>query len=273
MKRLTRPAFALLALGLFACGQTTGQADESTGPDTGADGDAAAVAQADLEVLTDPSHEAMNQTAPDAYDVLFHTTAGDFTVHVTRDWAPKGADRFYNLVVNGFFNGTYFFRVVPGFVVQWGVHGDPAVTEAWDEAEEGNIEDDPVRQSNTRGRITFANAGPDTRSTQVFINFGNNARLDDPRAMRGSVFAPFGEVVGDGMDVVDALYDEYPVLDYQRFFDPETAVSQGDLMEKGNAYLEEFFPELDHIISATIVEADEEDADAGDDATEEDAAE
>ena len=120
-------------------------------------------------------------------------------VEVHRDWAPNGADRFYNLVKNGFYNDARFFRVIDGFMVQFGINGDPNISAVWRDA---NIKDDPVKQSNTRGTITFATAGPNTRTTQVFINFGDNAGLD------GQGFSPFGKVVS-GMEVVDSLYGGY----------------------------------------------------------------
>ncbi len=204
--------------------------------------------EVDLKLIADPSHKDMNQTAPEKYQVLFHTTAGDFTVDVTRSWAPNGADRFYSLVKNGYYDGNRFFRVVPGFVVQWGLHGSKDVNLAWMDPKNekaANIKDDPVKESNTRGRITFANAGPDTRSTQLFINLGNNDRLDDPAKMRGAVFAPFGEVTGEGMKIVDKLYNGYG---------EPPANLQGAIIENGNAILDEYFPKLDGIITATIVE-------------------
>src|SRR5271165_5483259 len=134
---------------------------------------------------------SLHAKAPDVFKAKFTTTAGEFVVEVHRDWAPLGADRFYNLVRRGFFTNAAFFRVVPGFVVQFGLNADPAVNKAWHDA---NIHDDPVKQSNKRGTLVFATAGPNTRTTQFFINFGDNARLD---AMG---FAPFGEIV-EGMDV------------------------------------------------------------------------
>lgn len=240
-------------LALPACADHHGEA---------AAGEQAEPREVDLEVIADPGHELMSQQAPETYQALFHTTAGDFTIEVTRAWSPNGADRFYNLVKNGYYDGNRFFRVVPGFVVQWGVHGDPAVTEAWQQNRASQIQDDEVKGTNSRGKVVFAMRGPNSRTTQLFINFGDNARLD---AMG---FSPFGEVIGDGMDVVDEIYDEYPNLDGRQFRDPETAVSQIDLMERGNAYLDRFFPELDHIITATIVEAAPEDA-AADETTEE----
>ncbi len=169
--------------------------------------------------------------APETYDVVFSTTAGDFTVHVTRAWAPLGADRFYNLVKHGFFDGEAFFRIVPGFIVQWGLSAHPQVNAAWQTA---TIKDDPVKQSNTAGTITFATAGPNTRTTQLFINFGNNAGLD----RQG--FSPFGTVT-DGMDVVQKLYGGYG-----------EQPDQGEITSKGKTYLEARFPKLDTIKSTKI---------------------
>src|SRR5258706_6605585 len=140
--------------------------------------------------------ETMRAKAPDTYDVKFVTTAGDFTIKVTRAWAPNGADRFYNLVRHHFYDGAAFFRVLPGFMAQFGLSAYPEISHAWEQA---NIKDDPVVQSNARGYITYAMAGPNTRTTQVFINYGNNQRLDRDG------FAAFGQVT-EGMDVVDKLY-------------------------------------------------------------------
>jgi peptidyl-prolyl cis-trans isomerase A (cyclophilin A) len=179
--------------------------------------------------LKDPT--SLKEQAPATYKVRFDTSAGPFVVTVTRAWAPRGADRFYNLVKNGFFDGTRFFRVVPNFMVQFGINGDPATQRPWANA---NIQDDPVTQSNTRGKITFANRGPNSRTTQVFINFGNNAFLDKQN------FAPFGEVT-TGMDVVakiNAQYREQP--------------EQPRIQAEGNAYLNKEFPKLDFIKTATI---------------------
>ena len=199
------------------------------------------------QVLPDPTHEQNRQTCPDQFQAKFHTSAGDFVIEVHRAWAPLGADRFYNLVANGYFDGCRFFRVVPGFVVQWGIHGDPEISAAWDQRRnpDAAIEDDPVVESNTRGRVTFATAGPRTRTTQLFINFGDNSALDDPEAV-GSKFAPFGEVI-EGMDAVDAIYAGYG-----------QSPNQGRIQHSGNGYLEERFPKLDHIITATIVEPEED---------------
>jgi peptidyl-prolyl cis-trans isomerase A (cyclophilin A) len=186
--------------------------------------------------LTTPA--ALTAQAPASYKVKFDTSKGDFVVEVHRDWAPLGADRFYNLVKNGFFNDARFFRVVSGFMVQFGISADPKVAAAWREA---SIADDPVKQSNTRGMISFATRGPNTRTTQMFINYADNSRLD------GMGFAPFGQVVS-GMNVVDALYSGYGE-GAPRGAGPE----QGRIQSEGNAYLTQAFPKLDYIKTATIV--------------------
>jgi peptidyl-prolyl cis-trans isomerase A (cyclophilin A) len=173
----------------------------------------------------------LTETAPATYKAAFDTSAGTFVVEVHRDWAPKGADRFYNLVKNGFFDDTRFFRVVPNFMVQFGLNGDPAIQSVWRTA---NLTDDPVKESNKTGYITFATAGPGTRTTQVFINFKDNAGLD----RQG--FAPFGKVT-TGMDVVEkinAQYGEQP--------------NQASIQTQGNTYLKAQFPKLDYIRKATI---------------------
>lgn len=170
--------------------------------------------------------------APDVYDVKFTTTKGDFVVQVTRAWAPLGADRFYNLVQHGFFTDAAFFRIVPGFIVQFGLSADPAVNKVWHSA---NIKDDRVTQSNRPGSLTFATAGPNTRTTQLFINYGNNTFLDSQG------FAPFGKVTS-GMDVVQKLYSGYG-----------ERPDQGAITTEGKAYLDKNFPNLDRIKSATVV--------------------
>lgn len=171
--------------------------------------------------------------APDSFKVKFTTTKGDVLIQVTRSWAPLGADRFYNLVRAGFFTDAAFFRVVPGFVAQFGISARPDVARAWYDAK---IVDDPVTHSNLRGTIVFATAGANTRTTQFFINYGNNARLD-PMG-----FSPFGEVI-DGMStVVDQFFSGYG----------ETP-DQGAIQQLGKAYLDKSFPKLDRILSATIV--------------------
>lgn len=178
--------------------------------------------------------ESMKAKAPDVYEVKFTTTKGDFVIEVTRAWAPQGADRFYNLVKNHFYDNASFFRVVPGFVVQFGLTGSPAVNKAWTNA---NIKDDPVTQKNLPGTITYAMAGPNTRTTQVFINFSDNSRLD-PQG-----FAPFGKVTS-GMEVVKQLYGGYA---------DEPTSHQEEITNQGKPYLDKNFPKLDSIKMATII--------------------
>jgi peptidyl-prolyl cis-trans isomerase A (cyclophilin A) len=187
---------------------------------------------ANANALLDPNAAAMRATAPHRFQARFETSAGVFVVDVTRAWAPRGADRLYNLVRNGFYDGARFFRVVPGFVVQFGISGDPAVSARWRDA---TIADDPVTQSNARGTLTFATAGPNTRTTQLFVNFADNRRLD------GMGFAPVGVVV-EGMDVVDRIFAGYG-----------ESPDQGLIESRGTAYLAEQFPQLDSITRATIV--------------------
>jgi peptidyl-prolyl cis-trans isomerase A (cyclophilin A) len=172
------------------------------------------------------SPASLTARAPADFKVGFTTTAGDFVVEVHRDWAPLGADRFYNLVRGGFFTKASFFRVVPGFVVQFGLNADPAVNKVWDKAD---IHDDPVKQTNKRGSLVFATAGPNTRTTQLFINLAGNDRLD------GMGFAPFGEVI-QGMDVVDKIYAGYGERPRQ-----DLITTQGD------AYISHNFPKIDKI--------------------------
>jgi peptidyl-prolyl cis-trans isomerase A (cyclophilin A) len=182
--------------------------------------------------LADPS--TLKARAPMTFQAKFTTTKGAFTVQVTRSWAPMGADRFYNLVRGGFFTDAAFFRVIPGFMVQFGLSARPDISPAWEKA---RISDDPVTQSNKRGYITFATAGPNTRTTQLFINFANNAGLDSQG------FAPFGEVI-EGMDVVDKINAEY-----------REQPNQGAIQAQGKKYLDVSFPRLDRILSAAIMPA------------------
>lgn len=187
-------------------------------------------------VLKTPA--ALTGTAPDTYTVKFDTSAGPFVIEVHREWAPHGADRFYNLVEHRFYDNVRFFRVVPNFMVQFGINGDPAVSAAWRPA---RIPVDPVKGSNTRGFVTYAMAGtPDTRTTQVFINFQDNSRLD------GQGFAPFGQVVS-GMAVVDKIYSGYGE-GAPRGKGPD----QGRIQAEGNAYLTKDFSNLDYVRTATI---------------------
>ena len=193
------------------------------------------LAQTDRSKLRNPL--ALTEQAPATFKANFDTTKGTFVIDVHRDWAPQGADRFYNLVKNGFYDDVRFFRVISGFMAQFGIHGDPAVAAAWRPAQ---IKDDPVKQSNKRGFVTFATAGPNTRTTQLFINFGDNAALDKQG------FAPFGQIT-TGMDIVDKIYSAYGE-GAPRGKGPD----QGRLQSEGNAYLEKEFPRLDYIKSATI---------------------
>jgi len=187
--------------------------------------------------LLDPSKA--NAKAPDVFKAKFSTTKGDFVIEVHRDWSPNGADRFYNLVKMGFYDDTRFFRAIDGFMVQFGISGDPAINARWKEA---GIADDPVKQSNKRGYITFAQRGdPNTRTTQVFVNYGDNSRLDASR------FAPFGQVT-QGMDVVDKLYKGYG-----EGAPGGAGPDQGSIQSQGNAYLDSKFPQLDGTKHAEIV--------------------
>jgi len=180
----------------------------------------------------------LKEKAPDTFKAQFDTTKGKFTIEVTRALAPNGADRFYNLVRSGYFSDIALFRVIPGFMCQFGIHGDPKVAKVWREA---SIIDDSVKSSNVRGAVTFATAGPNTRTTQLFINFGNNTRLD---AMG---FSSFGKV-SEGMDVVDKINGEYG-----EGAPAGRGPDQGRVQREGNAYLKKDFPKLDYIKSATIL--------------------
>ena len=207
-------AFATMSMPVFA------QRARSTGP----------AGRGPSAALRTPAK--LKEVAPATYRVNFDTSAGSFVVEVHRAWAPRGADRFYNLVKHGYYNDSRFFRVMPNFMVQFGINGNPAIQRFWRSA---NIPDDPVTQTNKRGAITFATAGPNSRTTQVFINFRNNTALD----RQG--FAPFGEVIS-GMDVVDKINAQY-----------REEPDQGRIQAEGNRYLMKAFPKLDVIKRATIV--------------------
>src|SRR6266576_5082300 len=185
----------------------------------------------------DPASPAFATQAPDSFRARFTTTRGEFVIAVHRPWAPRGADRFYNLVRSGYYDGVRFFRVIPGFMAQLGIHGDTGVTAAW---RERRIPDDPVRRTNIRGMVTYATAGPGTRTTQIFINFGDNNRLD------ASGFAPFGQVV-EGMEVVDALYGGYG-----DGAPNGRGPDQYRLNVEGEKYLARQFPKLDKITKARV---------------------
>jgi peptidyl-prolyl cis-trans isomerase A (cyclophilin A) len=227
------------ALLLMACSKTQPEPSTAT-PASSATSTAASTAAAAPSAsgplaaalhpdLLDPSKAAAK--APDTFRANFSTTKGDFVIEVHRAWSPNGADRFYNLVKMGFYDDTRFFRAVDGFMVQFGISGDPAVNTKW---QEQGITDDPVKQSNKRGLVTFAQRPtPNSRTTQVFINYGDNSRLDNS-------FAPFGQVV-QGMDVVDGFYKGYG-----------EAPNQALIQSKGNAYLDSAFPNLDGVKHAQI---------------------
>ena len=216
--RLT--AIVLMTAASFFCAIAPGSAADPQG------------AQPNLEKIMNPAQ--MNETAPEKFQAKFDTSKGEFIIEVTRSWAPNGADRFYNLVKNGYYDNCRFFRVVERFMVQFGINGDPKLNRVWSAA---RIQDDKAKQSNSRGYITYAMAGPNTRTTQLFINFADNSFLDSQG------FSPFGKVK-KGMDVVDSIYNKYG-----------EKPDQGRIQVEGNAYLEKDFPNLDYIKSATILPA------------------
>ena len=182
---------------------------------------------------------SLKATAPETYQVRFTTTKGDFVIKVTRAWAPLGADRFYILCKHHFYDGASFFRVLEGFVAQFGINAHPEVSKVWQTA---TIKDDPVKHSNVRGFLTFATGGADTRTTQVFINLADrNKQLDSMG------FSPFGEVV-EGMNVVDMLYNKYPDGPPRG-----NGPNQDQIELRGNAYLEKEFLNLDSIKTTTLI--------------------
>jgi peptidyl-prolyl cis-trans isomerase A (cyclophilin A) len=228
-----------LLISIVLCSSLLAQAPASKSTDSkGAASKGAATsktgAPAARPSLTNPA--SLHAKAPDVFKAQFTTSKGDIVLEIHRDWAPLGADRFYNLVKNGFFTNTAFFRVVPGFMVQFGLAANPAVNKAWETA---NIKDDPVKQSNKRGMVTFAKTSlPNSRSTQLYINFGDNAGLD-PQG-----FAPIGSVV-EGMDIVDKIYAGYGER-------PE----QDKIIDQGDAYIAKNFPMIDKIKMAKILPAE-----------------
>jgi peptidyl-prolyl cis-trans isomerase A (cyclophilin A) len=178
----------------------------------------------------------LKDKAPDTYQVKFDTSRGEFTVTVTRSWSPLGADRFYNLVKHHYFDNAHFFRVVPGFVAQFGLSAYPNVTAAWEKA---NIKDDPHSQSNKKGTVVFATSGPNTRTTQLFINMRDNSSSLDSQG-----FTPFGVIDGDGMKVVEMLYDVYG---------DNAGMDQDNITKGGKKYIETKWPKLDLIKSASLI--------------------
>ena len=205
-------------------------------PETTASAPASVTKQGYDRALLRPA--ALKEQAPEIYQVKFVTTRGDFVVKVTRAWAPIGADRFYNLVKHHFYDNASFFRVVPAFVVQFGISAYPPVSAVWADA---NIKDEPVVGSNKRGYLTYAKTSmPNTRSTQIFINLKDNAGLD------GQGFSPFGYVDPQGMKVVDMLYDQYG---------DSGGPDQDQITKQGKPYLDKGWPKLDSIKSATLIGA------------------
>jgi peptidyl-prolyl cis-trans isomerase A (cyclophilin A) len=226
---------ALPLLGAGACERSKGGSSPAPQPPATPP---AATSPPGAPPAATPTPPAQPEQAPAVFKAKFVTSKGEVVIEVHREWAPRGADRFYNLVKAGFFDKVKFFRAIPGFMVQFGINGDPAISRAW---KDQTIPDDPVTKSNTRGFITFATAGPNTRTTQVFINLVDNQRLD------GRGFSPFGQVV-TGMEVVDTLYTGYG----------EGAPSgmgpmQSRIEAEGNTYLDRDFPRLDAVQTATIV--------------------
>lgn len=182
--------------------------------------------------LLDPTAPGVNKEAPAEFQVRLETTKGDVVLKVVREWSPKGVDRFYNLVKNGYYNDTRFYRVVDKFVAQWGFNGDPKISAKWREVK---LDDDPVKKSNVRGMVSFAMSGPNTRTTQLFINMKNNEALD------GKGFSPFAEVTS-GMETVDKLHSAYGNSPVQK-----------KILEEGNAYLDKEFKALDKLTKASIL--------------------
>jgi len=225
MKTISVTLLALVVIALPVCGRPQAVPPKTPAAKTGI----STSSQATSRALLHPA--LLKAKAPAIFKARFTTTKGDFVIEVHRDWSPLGADRFYNLVKNGFYNRAHFFRVVSGFVVQFGLSPTPGVNTAWHDA---TIQDDPVTQTNSKGSITFATSGPNTRTTQLFISLGDNARLD---AMG---FSPFGKVI-EGMDVVEKLYSGYG-----------EAPDQGRIQAEGKPYLDANFPQLDSIKLARI---------------------
>jgi peptidyl-prolyl cis-trans isomerase A (cyclophilin A) len=215
----------ILIISFLACGAALAQ----TKSEPKAPAAATKAAPAGPSLLNPAS---MRAKAPETFKVKMTTTKGDVIIQVNRAWAPLGVDRFYNLIRGGFYKDAAFFRVIPNFVAQFGISAVPAIADKWENA---RITDDRVTQSNKRGTLTFATAGPNTRTTQIFINYRDNTSLDTQG------FAPFGQVT-EGMEIVDKFFSGYG----------ETP-DQGLIRQQGKAYLDRGFPNLDRILSTTIV--------------------
>lgn len=225
-----------LSLSLIVCSVAAAQAPATGSKPTTRSSSSTGAHPTTHRMTVDPAllHPAqLKARAPEVFEATFETTKGNFVVQVTRAWAPIGADRFYNLVKHGFFNGDPFFRVVPGFVVQFGLTGNKDVNHAWDGA---SIKDDPVKQTNVPGTLVFAaTTQRDSRTTQLFINLGDNSRSLDPQG-----FAPFGKIIS-GMDVVQNIYSGYG-----------EQPDQGKITDEGSAYFLKQFPKIDLIKTATV---------------------
>ncbi len=205
-------------------------------------GDASGTTGGTVNPLMNPADPTMNEMAPASFRVRLTTSKGEVLLELHRAWSPNGVDRVYNIVRDGFYDGVRFFRVIDGFMAQFGIHGDPAIQGRWRNA---NIVDDPVAESNVRGRLTFAKSGaPNSRSTQLFINYRDNSNLD------GMGFSAIGEVV-EGMDVIDSLYSGYG--EGGPAGSGATGPDQAGIQRRGNEYLAADFPELDFIEKAEIV--------------------
>ena len=232
----TMSCVLLAAAALLA---VSGCAEESSNGPESLEDSLAKLEKARTEALWSKPGDKASQSGPGTSDVpqsgsfvvKVESSAGDYKIEVHRDWAPIGAERFYQLVKSGFYDDCRYFRVVPGFMVQFGISGDPAIQKKWDI----NITDDPVKESNKQGYVTFATSGPDSRTTQIFINFSDNSRLDRDG------FAPFGQVI-QGMDSVDAINSQHG-----------ESPQQGLIEREGNAYLQQKFPELDFVKKMSLV--------------------
>jgi peptidyl-prolyl cis-trans isomerase A (cyclophilin A) len=238
MKRATSVLVVLLAL--FLAASCAKKQDETQGKQATPGKQAATEtpAPAPGNPLLTPT--ALSEKAPEVFKAKFETSKGDFVIEVTRQWAPNGADRFYNLVKNGYYSDCRFFRAVQGFMVQFGINGDPKLNEVWREA---TIQDDPVLQSNTRGMVTYAKTSqPNSRTTQIFINYADTNNRLDPMG-----FAPFGKVV-EGMKVVDSFY-----MDYGDAPPRGQGPDQNRIQTEGNAYLTKEFSNLDFIKKASVL--------------------
>lgn len=197
-------------------------------------------AQSQDKLLLNPNDTAFKKQAPPAFKVLLQTTRGNILLELKRDWSPNGVDRFYNLVQHGYYNNAAFFRVRANLWAQFGIAADPAIAQAWRQA---NIPDDPRKESNTRGTLAYAFKDPNGRTTQVFINLRDNSSTHDAEP-----FVPFAKIIS-GMDVADALFSEYG----ERAGGGIRAGHQDSLFASGNDYLKRNFPELDYIRKASVV--------------------